>query len=59
MAKKIGKGCYEYKGYRIMNCGHYMSDYKTWWVAVKKGSSKVSYFANSKKELIQAIDQNY
>ena len=52
MAKKIGKGCYEYKGYRITNCGHYMSDYKTWWVAVKKGSSKVSYFANSKKELV-------
>ena len=59
MAKKIGKGCYEYKGYRITNCGHYMSDYKTWWFAIKKGSSKVSYFANSKKELIQTIEQDH
>ena len=41
-AKRLGNGVYEYQG---------------WWVAVKKGSSKVSYFANSKKELMQMIDK--
>lgn len=56
-AKRLGNGVYEYQGYKLANCGHYMSDYKVWWVAVKKGSSKVSYFANSKKELMQMIDK--
>lgn len=58
-AKRLGNGVYEYQGYILANCGHYMSDYKVWWVAVKKGSSKVSYFANSKKELIQTIEQDH
>ena len=33
-AKRLGNGVYEYQGYKLANCGHYMSDYKVWWVAV-------------------------
>ena len=34
-AKRLGNGVYEYQGYKLANCGHYMSDYKVWWVAVE------------------------
>ena len=25
-AKRLGNGVYEYQGYKLANCGHYMSD---------------------------------
>ena len=33
-AVKISKGIYEYKGYRISNCGYYEPDHCIWWEAV-------------------------
>lgn len=57
-AKRLGNGVYEYQGYKLANCGHYMSDYKVWWVAVNIRTGYITFFANSKKELMQMIDKD-
>ena len=57
-AKRLGNGVYEYQGYKLANYGHYMSDYKVWWVAVNIRTRYVAFFANSKKELMQMIDKD-
>lgn len=57
-AKRLGNGVYEYQGYKLANCGHYMSDYKVWWVAVNIKTGYITFFANSKKELMQKIDKD-
>lgn len=57
-AKRLGNGVYEYQGYKLANCGHYMSDYKVWWVAVNIRTGYITFFANSKKELMQKIDKD-
>lgn len=57
-AKRLANGVYEYQGYKLANCGHYMSDYKVWWVAVNIKTGYISFFANSKKELMQIIDKD-
>lgn len=57
-AKRLGNGVYEYQGYKLDNCGHYMSDYKVWWVAVNIRTGYIAFFANSKKELMQKIDKD-
>lgn len=57
-AKRLGNGVYEHKGYKLANCGHYMSDYKVWWVAVNIITGYITFFANSKKELMQIIDKD-
>lgn len=57
-AKRLGNGVYEYQGYKFANCGHYMSDYKVWWVAVNIRTGYITFFANSKKELMQMIDKD-
>lgn len=57
-AKRLGNGVYEYQGYKLANCGHYMSDYKVWWVAVNIRTGYITIFANSKKELMQMIDKD-
>lgn len=31
MAKKISKGIYEDKGYRISNCGYHQPNHCIWW----------------------------
>lgn len=56
--KRLSNGVYEYQGYKLANCGHYMSDYKVWWVAVNIKTGHISFFANSKKELMQIIDKD-
>ena len=35
-----------------------MSDYKVWWVAVNIKTGYISFFADSKKELMQIIDKD-
>lgn len=57
-AKRLGNGVYEYKGYKLANCSHYMSDYKVWWVAANIITGYITFFANSKKELMQIIDKD-
>lgn len=57
-AKRLGNGVYEYQGYKLANCGHYMSDYKVWWVAVNIRTGYSAFFADSKKELMQKIDKD-
>lgn len=35
-----------------------MSDNKVWWVAVNIRTGYITFFANSKKELMQKIDKD-
>lgn len=57
-AKKLSKGIYEYKGYRIANCGYHHPDHCIWWEAVDKNTGCADYHANTKKELIKMIDDD-
>lgn len=57
-AKRIGSGIYEYKGYRLANCGYHYPDHQIWWVAVNIRIGYITFFANSKKELMQKIDKD-
>ena len=42
-AVKISKGIYEYKGYRISNCGYYEPDHCIWWEAVDMKTGCADY----------------
>lgn len=55
-AKKLSKGIYEYKGYRISNCGYHCSDHCVWWEAVNKSIGNADYNAHTKKDLMKMID---
>ena len=48
-AVKISKGIYEYKGYRISNCGYYEPDHCIWWEAVDMKTGCADYHATTKK----------
>lgn len=54
--QKISKGIYEYRGYRLRNCGYNQSDHCIWWEAVNLITDCVAYRANTKKDLIKLID---
>ena len=49
-AKKLSKGIYEYKGYRIANCGYHHPDHCIWWEAVDKNTGRADYHANTKNK---------
>ena len=53
---KISKGVYKYKGYRISNCGYYHPDHCIWWEAVNIETGCADYHANTKREIIDLID---
>ena len=55
-ATKISKGVYEYKGHRISNCGYHHPDHCVWWEAVDLKTGCADYHANTKKELMELID---
>ena len=57
-AKKLSKGIYEYKGYKVVNCGYHHPNHCIWWEAVNKNTGCADYHANTKKELIKMIDDD-
>ena len=57
-AKKISKGIYEYKGYRIANCGYHHPDHCVWWEAVDKNTGCADYHATTKKKIMEMIDND-
>lgn len=58
-AIRISRGVYEYKGYRLANCGYHESDHCVWWEAVNIESGSVSYHAHTKRSIMGLIDKNY
>ena len=56
-AVKISKGIYEYKGYRISNCGYYEPDHCIWWQAINIETRCADYSCHTKRELIEKIDE--
>lgn len=47
--KKLHQGIYEYRGYRICNCGYHEPDHCIWWEAVDIKTGCADYHANTKK----------
>ena len=54
-AKKISSGVYEYRGFRLSDCGYYHPDHCIWWEAVKDGCAW--FHAHTKKDLMIDIDE--
>lgn len=57
-ATKISKGIYEYKGYKISNCGYHEPDHCVWWEAVDMKTGCADYHATTKKFLMKQIDDD-
>ena len=57
-AIKISKGLYEYKGYRISNCGCHEPGHCIWWKAVDMKTGCADYHATTKKFLMEQIDDD-
>lgn len=57
-AKRIHRGTYEYKGYRIYNCGYHHPDHCVWWEAVNMATGCADYHATTKKHLIDIIKKS-
>lgn len=55
--KKLSRGIYEYKGYRISNCGYHQPDHCIWWEAVNLQTGCADYHSHTKKEIIVMIDK--
>ena len=55
---KISKGIYEYKGYRLSNCGYHEPDHCIWWEAVDMKTGCADYHAITKKFLMEQIDDD-
>lgn len=55
-AKRLSRSVYEYKGYRISNCGYHHPDHCIWWEAVNIVTGCTDYHATTKKHLIEIID---
>lgn len=56
--RKISKGIYEYKGYRISNCGYHAPDHCVWWEAVNQSTGCADYHDTTKKGIIRMIDRD-
>ena len=56
MAKKISKGVYEYKGYKLICFGYHESEHSVWWEAVDRNGD-AEYHAHTKRELMLFIDK--
>lgn len=57
MAQKVSQGVYLYKNYRISNCGYHYPDHCVWWEAVNRDTGCADYHANTKRKLIDMIDE--
>lgn len=57
-AKRISLGRYIYRGYEIYNCGYHHPDHCVWWEACKIGSGNADYHANTKREIMEMIDED-
>jgi hypothetical protein len=55
-AKRIHSGMYEYKGYRLLNCGYHQPDHCIWWQAVDIKTGCTEYSKHTKRELMNEID---
>ena len=55
-ATKISKGIYEYKGYRISNCGYHEPDHCVWWESVDMQTECADYHATTKKFLMEQTE---
>lgn len=55
-AKKISKGVYEYKGYKLIRFGYFPNEQSVWWEAVDRNGD-AEYHAHTKKGLMQLIDK--
>ena len=58
-AKKLSKGIYEYKGYRIKKFGYYPPEQGVWWEAVNKSTGNADHHAHTKKKLMEIIDDKF
>ncbi len=56
-SKKLSKGNYEYRGYRLHNHGYYEADHCIWWEAVNLKTGCADYHAHTKWELMRYIDE--
>lgn len=56
MAKKISKGVYEYKGYKLICFGYHPPDKCVWWECVDHNGNTI-YHAHTKRELMLFIDK--
>lgn len=54
---RISRGVYEYKGYRISNCGYHHPDHCIWWEAVNIETGWADYHATTKREIIDLINE--
>lgn len=54
--RKISRGIYEYKGYRIVNCGYHHPDHCIWWEAINLKTGCADYHAHTKRSLLRMID---
>ena len=57
-AKRLSTGVYEYKGYRLVNCGYHHPDHCVWWEATNNKTGWADYHAKTKRELMQLIDEH-
>ena len=57
--KKISKGIYEYKGYKVSNCGYHHPDHCIWWEAVNLENGCADYHATTKKRNKRINRQRY
>lgn len=57
-AIKLGSGKYKYKGYVITCHGYYEPDHCVWWEAVNIKTGCADYHTNTKKEIMELIDED-
>lgn len=55
--KKIKKGVYEYRGYRLYNVGYYNPEHRVVWEAVSIDTLNGDFHHFSKRQLIALIDK--
>ena len=56
-AKRISRGVYEYRGYRLTNYGYYEPDHCIWWEAVDLKTGCAEFHEHTKRELIETINE--
>lgn len=57
VTKKVKRGVYEYKGYRLCYFGYHRPDHCVWWEAVNIETQCTDFHATTKKGLIAMIDK--
>jgi hypothetical protein len=57
--KKMHRGIYEYRGYKLYNCGYYHPDHCVLWEGVNIETGCADYHTKTRRDLISAIDNGY